>query len=186
MPASQAAGRTDLVRIFRSMTRQVLLFEYREQDATPSKVAEKLGMPLNLVAYHTNVLVTAGYLELVRTRRVRGALEHTYRTLDGPPISDDEWAALRPKVRRALSRLLVDALSRDAHSSLDEGGMDRATTHLSRSRVFLDAQGREELSALLRSTVDAVQRIEAKAQERAAELEQVQLQLLAFDEAVRR
>jgi hypothetical protein len=186
MAASRAAGRTDLVRIFRSMTRQVLLFEYREDDATPSKVARRLGMPLNLVAYHTNILRAAGFIELVGTRRVRGALEHTYRTVDGPPISDDEWAGLRPKVRRALSRLLVEALSRDAYGALDEGGMDRATTHLSRNRVLLDAQGRAELSALLRSTVEAVERIEALARQRTGELEPVALQLLAFDEPSRR
>jgi hypothetical protein len=186
MPASQAVGRADLVRVFRSMTRQLLLFEYREEDATPSKVARKLGLPLNLVSYHTNVLARAGCIELVGTRRVRGAVEHTYRTVDGSPISDHEWASLRPKVRRALSRLLVEALSRDAFRSLDGGGMDRATTHLTRNRVLLDAQGRDELSALLRSTVEAVERIQASARERAGELEAVAVQLLAFDEPTRR
>jgi Helix-turn-helix domain len=181
MPASEALDRPDVVTVFRSMTRQLLLGEYGGQAASPSRVAERLGMPLNLVAYHTNVLVRAGFVELVGTRRVRGAVEHTYRTVEGRHITDDEWAALPPKVRRAISRLLVDALSSDAHSALDHGGMDGGTTHLSRSFVQLDAAGREELSALLRSTLDSVERIEAQARERRAELEPVELQLLAFD-----
>lgn len=181
MPAQPTVGRPELVKVFRSMIRQFLLSAYGEQEASPSKVAEKLGVPLNLVAYHTNVLVAAGFVELVGTRRVRGAVEHTYRTVDGPPISDEEWAALPPKVRRALSRLLVDALSRDAHRALDQGGMDGGTTHLSRSFLLLDDQGREELSALLRSTLDAIGRIAAESRDRAGHLEPVELQLLAFD-----
>jgi DNA-binding transcriptional ArsR family regulator len=186
MPPEQTGGRTDLVRIFRSMTRQVLLFEYGEQDTTPSRLAEKLGLPLNLVAYHTNVLAEAGFVELVGTRRVRGAQESTYRTVDGRHMTDEEWEGLRPKVRRALSRLAVDAMSRDAHRALDNGGMDRAGTHLSRRPLFLDDQGRTELSALLRSTMEAAGRIEAKSRERAGELERMQLQVLAFDELSRR
>jgi hypothetical protein len=181
MPVHQRVARRELVKVFRSMTRQFLLFEYGEPNATPRKVAEKLGMPLNLVAYHTNVLADAGFVELVGTRRVRGAVEHTYRTVDGPPISDDEWAELPAKVRRALSRLLVDAMSRDAHRALDSGGMDRGTTHLSRSFLLLDDQGRDELSALLHSMLDDVRRIEADARDRAGQMDRVELQLLAFD-----
>jgi hypothetical protein len=182
MPTDETAGRPGLVKIFSSMMRQVLMFEYAEQEASPSKVAEKLGVPLNVVAYHTNVLLAFGFIELVGTRRVRGAVEHTYRAVDGPPISDDEWADLRPKVRRALSRLLVDEMSRDAYWALDEGAMDRATTHLSRSRLFLDDQGREELSALLNSTLEAAGRIEADARARMGQLDPVGLHLLAFDD----
>jgi DNA-binding transcriptional ArsR family regulator len=181
MSTSRAIGRPKVPRVFRSMTRQLLLGEYGERESTPSKLAEKLGVPLNLVAYHTNVLVDAGFVELVGTRRVRGAVEHTYRTVVGRDITDDEWAALPPKVRRALSRVLVDALSRDAYRALDEGGMDGGTTHLSRSYLQLDDRGREELAALLRSTLDAVGRIEAESRGRAHQLERVQLQLLAFD-----
>jgi hypothetical protein len=168
------------------MTRQLLLFEYGAQEESPRRAAEKLDLPLNLVAYHTNVLVEAGFVELVGTRRVRGAVEHTYRTVEGRQITDDEWASLPPKVRRALSRLLVDALSRDAHRALDEGGMDGATTHLSRSFLRLDDQGRDELSALLESTLDAIGRIEAESRDRRGQLESVELQLLAFDGRSRR
>jgi DNA-binding transcriptional ArsR family regulator len=187
MPAQEAIRRPELAKIFRSMTRQVLLFEYGEQEATPSKVAEKLGVPLNLVAYHTNVLLDAGLVELVGTRRVRGAVEHTYRTVVVPRIHDDDWADVPPKIRRALSRLLVEATSRDAHRALDEGGMDCATTHLSRSPLLLDDQGRQDLAALLQSTLDAAARIEAESRDRAAhQLQRVQLQLLAFDDPSRR
>jgi hypothetical protein len=185
MPAGETVRRPELVKIFRSMTRQFVLSEYGEQDASPSKIAERLGVPLNLVAYHTNVLLTAGFIELVGTRRVRGAVEHIYRAVDGPPISDHEWGELPPKIRRALSRLLVDAMSRDAHRALDGGGMDGATTHLSRSYLRLDDTGRDELSALLKSTLDAVGRIEARSRERGGQLEPVQLQVLAFDGTTR-
>jgi DNA-binding transcriptional ArsR family regulator len=181
MPAQRTVSRPELVKVFRSMTRQLLLFEYAAHETSPSKVAERLGLPLNLVAYHTNVLVRAGFVELVGTRRVRGAVEHTYRTVEGRQITDGEWAALPPKFRRAISRLLVAALSRDAHRALDQGGMDGGTTHLSRSFLQLDADGREELSALLRSTLEAIGGIEAAARERAGRLEPVELQLLAFD-----
>lgn len=181
MRAHLPAGRPELVKVFRSMTRQLLLFEYSAREASPSKVAERLDLPLNLVAYHTNVLVETGFVELVGTRRVRGAVEHTYRTVEGRGISDAEWAVLPPKVRRALSRLLVEALSRDAHGALDRGGMDSSTTHLSRSFLLLDDEGREQLAALLRSTLDEVGRIEAESRERAGQRAPVELQLLAFD-----
>jgi DNA-binding transcriptional ArsR family regulator len=50
-----------------------------EQVASPNEVADMLGEPLPNVSHHTRVLVGLECIELVRTARRRGAVEHYYR-----------------------------------------------------------------------------------------------------------
>jgi DNA-binding transcriptional ArsR family regulator len=56
-------------------------------ETSPSDLAEVLGRPLSNVSYHVRVLLNCGVLELVRTRQVRGSMQHFYRSL-----VEEDWA----------------------------------------------------------------------------------------------
>lgn len=58
--------------------RGTLLDLVTERAATVAELAEAVGRPKSSVAYHVNVLVAAGLLKVVRTRRVRAIEERFY------------------------------------------------------------------------------------------------------------
>jgi len=47
--------------------------------ASPKSIAEKLDVYLPTLAYHVRVLRRLGCIELVETKKRRGAVEHIYR-----------------------------------------------------------------------------------------------------------
>jgi DNA-binding transcriptional ArsR family regulator len=50
--------------------------------ASPKAIAEKLDVDLPTLAYHVRVLRRLGCIELVETKKRRGALEHIYRVAE--------------------------------------------------------------------------------------------------------
>ena len=149
-----------LARLARHPLRQHVLFKYSEAVTSPSEVAIALRARLNLVSYHTGVLLRAGVIELVRTERRRGATEHFYRAaLDGV-IEDADWQRLPETVRRGLVRGTIEGALREAADALPRGGMDDGSSHVSRSYFMLDPTARRELASLLKATFERAREIE--------------------------
>lgn len=67
----------DLKALFHDL-RDTLLDLVLERAATVAELAEAVGRPKSTVAYHVGVLVDAGLLKVVRTRRVRAIEERFY------------------------------------------------------------------------------------------------------------
>src|SRR4051794_17906331 len=68
-----------LARLLAHPIRVKILDLLQERTGSPSELASEIGEPLTTVAYHFKLLAEQRALELVSTRQVRGALEHTYR-----------------------------------------------------------------------------------------------------------
>src|SRR3954471_12700053 len=83
--------------------RDRVLYEYQHEPTLPSEVARRIGRPLNLVSYHTRVLLRHGCLELVRVERRRGAPTHFYRAVVDQFLEDEEWVSLSVTRRRNLA-----------------------------------------------------------------------------------
>jgi DNA-binding transcriptional ArsR family regulator len=64
-----------------------------ERVASPNEIAGMLGVRLENVGYHVGVLRELGCIELVRTARRRGAVEH-YQAVKRRYLSDREWKHL--------------------------------------------------------------------------------------------
>jgi hypothetical protein len=159
--------RETLARLIQHPLRSHVLFKYAEGVTSPSSIAVALGAPLNVVSYHTQTLLREGAIELVGTERRRGAREHFYRAVLPREINDAEWSALPIKLRRVLVRAVIDGATRESVDSLADGGMDDASTHLSRSYFMLDEHGRSELASLLRETYARARAIGRASQMRA-------------------
>ena len=68
----------DQLRALADPLRGTLLELVLERAATVSELAQAVGRPKGTVAYHVNLLVDAGLLRVVRTRRVRAIEERYY------------------------------------------------------------------------------------------------------------
>jgi hypothetical protein len=146
--------------------RRRLLLEYAGGPDSPSRVAKRLDKPVNVVAYHTGMLLRHGYIELVRTERHRGALSHWYRATAAPVIDGAQWEALPIPLRRALALGAVEQISEASRRAAAEGGFDHREAHVSRVRLALDQQGLIDVASLLETVDAAVARITAAARER--------------------
>jgi DNA-binding transcriptional ArsR family regulator len=173
-----------LARIFADPTRVRLLFEYGDEPTSPSRIASRLGAPVNRVSYHTHVLRRHGCLELVRTERRRGALEHFYRRVVPPVIDDGEWEQVPVALRRALVHGTLDAVRDEAKQAALAGGFDRPDAHISRIRLDLDAAALADVAAVLARTVDEIDAIQARCRARRPDVTTAcELVLMHFDRA---
>jgi DNA-binding transcriptional ArsR family regulator len=147
-------------RVHTHPLRDRLLFEYTSREASPSDLARLLELPLNLVSYHTGVLLEHGFLTLVRTEERRGGTARVYRATTSPVIEDDEWAGLSPAGRRLLVRRVLAGVARESRAAAQAGGFDAVHAHLGRWPLELDEDGWRAVGETLRqllADLDAVQ-----------------------------
>jgi hypothetical protein len=171
-----------LARVLAHPLRQRVLFEYQSEPTTPARIARRLGRPVNLISYHTRVLVEHGCLAPVRTQRRHGALEHVYRSTVERVVEDDHWAAAPAPLRRALVLGTLRTLEDDAREAARVGGFDASGTVLARTLVELDDEGVRAVSEVLRRAYDEIERI-VDAGRDGPGLRSIEVALLAFESA---
>lgn len=152
-----------LVRAIGNPLRMRILRRLQEQTASPTMLARALGEPLGKVSYHVGVLLENEAIELVRTRQVRGALEHFYRPLIRPFFDDEHWAQLPLSARRTLlGQTLSDIFEHVGQASTGES-FDDPRTHVSWTPLELDEEGYAQVTALLADLLERVDDIQAEA-----------------------
>jgi DNA-binding transcriptional ArsR family regulator len=127
--------------------RVAILAELEERTASPSDVAEALDAPLGSVSYHVRCLHRFGLLQLVKTRPVRGAIEHLYRAKERPVITSDAWAQAPSIVKQATVRASLTQVAGLVNRAARAGGFERQNSHLSRSPMVVDSEGWDQLAA---------------------------------------
>jgi DNA-binding transcriptional ArsR family regulator len=137
-----------------------------ERTASPVELAGWLGASLGTTAYHVRTLERMGLIELVRETRVRGAVEHHYRSKERPRVSDEAWAAAPPIAKQAAVSSSLQTIDAYARAASAAGGFDDGKSHLTRTALQLDARGWNDLSRACLRLLAQVDRIEAAARER--------------------
>jgi DNA-binding transcriptional ArsR family regulator len=151
-----------LVRAIGHPLRLRLLTIFNERVASPSDLAAELGEPIGNVSYHTRILARLGCIELVKTKQVRGAIEHYYRAVVRPVFSDEDWAELPKSIRKSLADAVLAEIADDMGAAATEGGFDRADVHLARTPLTLDKKGWQELNELLQEVGEKALEIQAE------------------------
>jgi DNA-binding transcriptional ArsR family regulator len=151
-----------IVRAIGHPLRLRLLTIFNERVASPSDLAAELGEPIGNVSYHTRILARLGCVELVKTKQVRGAVEHYYRAVVRPVFSDDDWAELPLSIRKSLAGAVLTEIADDMGASAKAGGFDRDEVHLSRTTVTLDSQGWQDLNEALQGVGERALEIQAE------------------------
>ena len=137
-----------------------------ERTASPVELAGWLGATLGTTAYHVRTLERMGLVELVRETRVRGAVEHHYRSKERPRVSDEAWAAAPPIAKQAAVASSLQTIDAYASAASAAGGFDHGNSHLTRTALRLDARGWNDLSRACQRLLAQVDRIEEASNER--------------------
>jgi DNA-binding transcriptional ArsR family regulator len=87
----QSRGREEadavLLKALSHPVRARALTALTQRVASPSELADEQGEAVGYVAYHVRVLHELGMIEQVKTRQVRGATQHFYRSTARPYLS---------------------------------------------------------------------------------------------------
>ncbi len=139
-----------------------------ERQASPNQLAGWLEASLGTVAYHVRTLLQLGLIELVDETRVRGAVEHHYRSVPRPSVSAEAWAEASPIAKQAAVASSLEVIGEYARLSAAAGGFDRPDAQLRRLLLKLDARGFAQLSTAIEKLFERLDKIEADADKRLA------------------
>jgi DNA-binding transcriptional ArsR family regulator len=157
-----------IVKAIANPLRQQILRILNERVASPKEISQELGLPLPNVSYHTKILRDYECIELVRTEPRRGAVEHFYRAIERPMLTDDQWSTLPLSARRALYGQTLGQIFEHVQAAAREGGFDHDHAYVTWTALDLDEQGWEQMSELLTSTLDRASQISADSMARTA------------------
>lgn len=156
-------------RVMRALShplRQRILRVLNERVASPNEIAGQLGERLGKVSYHIRILRDNGAIELVRTRQVRGAVQHFYRPLRRPFLDDDQWAHLPLSTRRSLYGQNLQQIFEHVGEAAATTGFDHVRCHVSWTTLNLDDEAYDALADRLADVLDYAQSLEAEVIER--------------------
>src|SRR5215208_1981812 len=120
-----------------------------ERTASPNELAQELGEEVGNVSYHVKQLLKMEAIELVRERPVRGAVEHFYRAIKRPLLSDEDYGRLTVEERLRFARLVLQFSVADAAVAIETTSLgQRADHHVSRLPLSVDEEGWKELVAI--------------------------------------
>ena len=140
---------TTLAAIVAHPTRARCFVILTERTASPVEIAQEIGKDVGHVGYHVRKLQQLGMIELVDERPVRGAVEHFYRALERPVITEEEFAKQSIAEREVFTRYTLQLLVADAARAMDEHTFDaRPNRVATRTQFWVDEEGFEELSEL--------------------------------------
>lgn len=140
----------------------------QDRVASPSEIAEEIDAPLGNVSYHVRFLARVGLIELASTEPRRGAVEHYYRAVGRPQMSDGAWDSVPKVVKNALVRSALEDAGTMIASAARDGGFDVDQAQVSRDRFTVDEQGLSELAAALGDLRGRVEKIEQQSRKRLA------------------
>jgi DNA-binding transcriptional ArsR family regulator len=156
-------------RIIKALTHPLriqILAALDERTASPSELADELGAPLGNVSYHVRQLAGLGLIKLVKRTPRRGAIEHHYKAVGRPQITDDAWAGTPATVKDAVVGAALGDVGTAVTAAAAAGGFSRADSHLTRTQAKLDERGWKELDKELNATLKRVQKIADEAGKR--------------------
>lgn len=156
----------EIVQAIAHPLRAKMLYALQEREASPKELAAHFGVPLANVAYHIQVLRKLKLIRLVRKTRRRGAVQHYYIVDRISDLHNDAWSETPDLVKERVMAEWLRDLGKYATEAAATGGFNRANAHFSRSRIVLDQQGWDYISAKLDDVIAAVAEAEKASVER--------------------
>jgi DNA-binding transcriptional ArsR family regulator len=162
-----ATMETTLGAIVAHPTRVRCFMILAERTASPVEIAQQIGKDVGHVGYHVRKLQQLDLIELVDERPVRGAVEHFYRAIERPFVSEEEFVKQSISEREVFTRYVLQCHVTDIARAMDEHTFDaRSNRWLARTPLVVDEAGFAELSSLHEEMVSRTLEIQAKSAER--------------------
>jgi DNA-binding transcriptional ArsR family regulator len=153
-----------------------------ERPTSPAEIGRTMNTDVSSVNYHVQVLVDEGLIELVAKRQVRGAVEHFYRAVDLPFVSNEQEAERSPADRRTFAETTVAIYAANVADALDRGTMLKRSDHyLVRHALSVDEEGWSELSEAFGALMETVFDIKQTAAERMQTSDEKPIRVVAFE-----
>jgi DNA-binding transcriptional ArsR family regulator len=167
-PASTTASmETTLAAIVAHPTRARAFSILAERTASPVEIAQEIGKDVGHVGYHVRKLLQLDLIELVDERPVRGAVEHFYRAIERPVVTEEEFAGQSIEEREVFTRYILQLLVADIARAMDGHTFDgRASRVITRTPMLVDEDGFQELSELHTEVLERTMEIQARSAER--------------------
>jgi hypothetical protein len=157
-----------LVHAIGHPVREHILVVLNERQASPTEIGDELELDVSAFYKHVQVLEQLGCIECVGTRRVRGVDERIFRATSTLFFDDEAWRHLPSTFRADLCVGLLREIVGDATLAFEAGKLGNGDAeHLSLTPGLVDAQGRDEILAILD---DALSRVRAVQRESATRL----------------
>jgi DNA-binding transcriptional ArsR family regulator len=164
---TDATMETTLAAIVAHPTRARAFSILAERTASPVEIAQVIGKDVGHVGYHVRKLLQLDLIELVDERPVRGAVEHFYRAIERPVVSEEEFAALSVPEREIFTRYIMQLLVADVARAMDQNIFDARANHvITRTPMLVDEDGFQELSELHTEVLERTMEIQARSAER--------------------
>jgi DNA-binding transcriptional ArsR family regulator len=149
-------------RIIKALTHPLriqILAALDERTASPSELADELEAPLRNVSHPVRQGAGLGLIKLDTPTPRRGAIEHHYKAVGRPQITDDAWAGTPATVKDAVVGAALGDLGNAVTAAAAAGGFSRTDSHLTRTQVGVDEKGWKDLDKELNATLARVQKI---------------------------
>lgn len=152
-----------------------------ERVASPAEIARELGLDVSKVGYHVNGLAQANLIEEVGSRPVRGAVEHFYRAVELPCVTDDQEVDLSDDQRRVFMESVLSIYAANAAHAIEAGTLlGRMDHHLTRLAMRVDEEGWKEMAGAYMELFERVTEIRAASAERMGRNGEVGIPVLSF------
>jgi DNA-binding transcriptional ArsR family regulator len=153
-----------------------------ERAASPVEIARSLAQDVSSVNYHVQVLVDEHLIERVGSRPVRGAVEHFYRAVELPLITNEQEAERGPEERNAFAETTVAIYAANAADAIERGTMTARDDHyLVRHALNVDEQGWSELSEAFGGLMERVFEVKQASADRMKDSGEKPIRALAFE-----
>lgn len=140
-----------------------------ERAASPKEIAPLLELSTSATSHHVKKLEALGMVELVEEREVGSAIQHFYRAVVRPVISNEEWEKLSIEKRERFSIWIFQLILADAARSFDASLFDACPrNHLSRTALVLDDEGFDEVAEIQDRALSEIFEAQARSAERLA------------------
>jgi hypothetical protein len=169
MPPAKTAPtmETTLAAIVAHPTRARAFTILTERTASPVEIAGEIGKDVGHVGYHVRKLQQLDLIELVDERPVRGAVEHFYRAIVRPYVSEEEFTQQTLEDREVFTRHILQFHVADIARAMDEHTFDaRSNRAVLRTPMTVDEDGFQELADLHVEMYERALDIQARSDER--------------------
>jgi hypothetical protein len=140
-----------------------------ERVRSPRELATLFGREVPNVNHHVRLLEKMGFIEEVGSRQVRGAVEHFFRAIERPMVTEEEYALLSQEERNRFAQEICQLGFADAAAALStETFSTRPDNIVARTPMILDDEGFRAVAALHGDAVLKSMQIEAESNERRA------------------
>ena len=149
-------------RVIKALThplRVQILRTLEERTASPSEIADEIGAPLGNVSYHVRQLHALGLIKLVKRTPRRGAIEHHYKALVQPPMTDEAWTNQPNVVRESVVGTSLGEVGQVVNAAAAGGGFARAEAQLVREELPLDEKGFQDVAKELSRSLERIAKI---------------------------